>query len=49
LPREGFKSLTLPEDVYDYWFDEFKKNKSELRKYGVNSFSGYIVSKLYNR
>jgi len=43
MPKAGFKSITISEQVYDKFFDVFQENKSELAMKGVNSFAGYIT------
>lgn len=43
MPKAGFKSITVSEEVYDKFFDVFEKNKSELVMKGINSFSGYVT------
>ena len=43
LPKEGFKSITVSEIVYNKFFDVYQKKKDELLMKGVNSFSGYIT------
>jgi len=43
LPKEGFKSITVSEIVYDKFFDVYQKNKQDLVMKGVNSFSGYVT------
>ncbi len=43
MPKAGFKSITISEQVYDKFFDVFQKKKSELAMKGVNSFAGYIT------
>ena len=43
MPKAGFKSITISEEVYDKFHDVFEKNKSELSMKGVNSFAGYIT------
>ncbi len=43
MPKEGFKSITVSEIVYDKFFDAYQKTKNELILKGVNSFSGYIT------
>jgi predicted CopG family antitoxin len=43
MPKAGFKSITVSEEVYDKFFDVFEKNKSELTMKGINSFSGYVT------
>lgn len=43
MPKAGFKSITVSEDVYDKFFDVFEKNKPDLMMKGINSFSGYVT------
>lgn len=43
MPKVGFKSITVSEEVYDKFFDVFEKNKPELVMKGINSFSGYVT------
>ncbi len=43
MPKAGFKSITISEQVYDKFFDVFQENKSELAMKGVNSFAGYVT------
>jgi len=43
LPRSGFKSITISEDIYEILFDTYKKDKKEYAMNGINSFSGYII------
>jgi len=43
MPKAGFKSITVSEEVYDKFYDVFEKNKSDLMMKGVNSFSGYVT------
>ena len=43
MPKEGFKSITVAEGVYDRFFETFTKSRKRLAKKGVNSFAGYVV------
>ena len=43
LPKEGFKSITVSEVVYDKFHNVYQKNKNELVMKGVNSFAGYVT------
>ncbi len=43
MPKAGFKSITISEQVYDKFHDVFQKNKSDLSMKGVNSVAGYIT------
>jgi hypothetical protein len=43
MPRKGYKSITVRQDVYDYFFNEYSKVKEEYAiKKGVRSFSAYV-------
>ena len=44
LPKPGFKSITVSENVYRRFFDAYAKNKKELEFNGITSFSGYLTS-----
>ena len=43
MPKAGFKSITVSEDVYNKFHDVYKKNKEDLAMKGINSFAGYIT------
>lgn len=43
MPKDGFKSITVAETVYDKFFEVYQKSKDELVMKGVNSFSGYVT------
>ncbi len=43
MPKEGFKSITVSDTVYDRYHEIYQKNKQELAMKGVNSFAGYIT------
>jgi hypothetical protein len=43
VPKAGFKSITVSEEVYVKFFDVFEKNKPDLTMKGINSFSGYVT------
>ena len=44
MPKPGFKSITVSENVYGRFFNAFLKNKKELEFKGITSFSGYLTS-----
>ena len=44
MPKPGFKSITVSENVYRRFFDAYAKNKKELEFKGITSFSGYLTS-----
>jgi len=43
MPKAGFKSITVSEDVYNKFHDVYKKNKEDLAMKGINSFACYIT------
>lgn len=48
MPKPGWKSITVTDDVYNYFHDEYLKRKKQRRlQEGVTSFSGYITKRLY--
>lgn len=48
LPRHGFKSITVTEQVYDNFYEVYSQIKEELNSKGVSSFAGYIAYLLEN-
>ena len=44
MPKPGFKSITVSENVYKKFFEVYEKNKKELELKGITSFSGYFTS-----
>lgn len=43
MPKAGFKSITVSEEVYNRFHDIYRKNKQDLAMKGINSFAGYIT------
>jgi hypothetical protein len=47
MPRKGYKSITVREEVYDFFFNEWLKVRKEyILKKGISSFSGYVTYRL---
>jgi hypothetical protein len=46
MPKPGFKSITVSENVYKKFFEVYEKNKKGLELKGVTSFSGYLTSRM---
>ena len=47
MPKQGWKNVTVAEEVYDYFMDEWIKHRDEYRlKYGITSFAGFITKLL---
>jgi len=42
MPKEGFKSITVSDYVYDRFQDVYNSNKEALANKGVRSLSGYV-------
>lgn len=43
MPAKGFKSLTLPDKVYDTLFSKYEKEKDAVKLKGIFSFSAYVT------
>jgi len=47
MPRKGYKSITVKQNVYDYFFNEWSKVKEEYAiKKGIRSFSAFVSCRL---
>jgi hypothetical protein len=44
MPKPGFKSITVSENVYKKFFKVYEKNKKGLEIKGIRSFSGYLTN-----
>ena len=44
MPRKGYKSITVREEVYEQFKQEWRKRKEEYVKKGITSFSGFVAS-----
>lgn len=42
MPKEGFKSITVSDHIYDRFQDIYNDNKTTLAEKGVRSLSGYV-------
>lgn len=47
MPPPGFGSITMPQDIIDYFREEWEQQKGELRKKGVTTFTGFLTMMLY--
>jgi len=43
LPKDGWRSITFDDDIYNHYFDKYKKHKKNLKLQGITTFSGYIT------
>lgn len=48
MPYKGFKSITVREEVYNYFWRKWQENKEKYRKQGITSFSGFVTKLLYD-
>ncbi|MCW4019083.1 MAG: hypothetical protein NWF00_10475 [Candidatus Bathyarchaeota archaeon] len=47
MPKQGFKSITVKAEIYDYFYNEWLKVKDEYTiKKGIRSFSAYVTYRL---
>lgn len=44
MPKPGYKSITVKEHIYNKYEENYNREKKELERKGINSFSGYITS-----
>ncbi|MEM4144247.1 MAG: hypothetical protein QW445_08965 [Candidatus Bathyarchaeia archaeon] len=42
MPPKGWKSITLPIEVYNFFYERWQREKTSLRIRGIRSFSAYI-------
>jgi len=47
MPRTGYKSITIKDEDFEFFKELWEKQKTELRKQGVTTFSGFVTMKLY--
>ena len=48
MPRKGFRSITVREEIYEELMQQYTENREELLKQGITSFSGYVTRFLYD-
>jgi hypothetical protein len=46
MPKPGYKSITVSENIYKKFFEVYEKNKKGLELKGIMSFSGYLTSRM---
>lgn len=46
MPNGKFKSITVPDYIYDNYQETFNKIKKELRSQGINSLTGYFTHQI---
>ena len=43
IPKEGWKSITLPSEIYDVFYNEWNGHRHEYLLKGITSFSGFMT------
>lgn len=47
MPKQGYKSITVKAEIYDYFFNQWLKVKEQyLIEKGIRSFSAYVTYRL---
>jgi hypothetical protein len=47
MPKPGYKSITVKEEIYNYFYNEWLKVKEEYAiSKGIRSFSAYVTYRL---
>ena len=47
MPKEGWKSVTINEEVLEKWEDAYDLNKDLLRQKGITTFGGFVNSLMF--
>ena len=42
MPKEGWKSITVRDSIYDHYYSKYQKHQAELELEGITAFAGYI-------
>ena len=48
MPRKGYRTITVREEIYQNLLQRYEANKEQLLRQGITSFSGYITKFLYD-
>jgi hypothetical protein len=43
IPKEGWKSITLPSEIYDIFYNEWNGHRDGYLLKGITSFSGFMT------
>ena len=43
MPKAGFKSITVSDNVYNRFFGTYERTRRDLELKGITSFSGYLT------
>lgn len=47
MPPDGFKTVTISEEIYDKFYKQYENDKDYYQEKGVFSFAGYITQILF--
>ena len=47
MPKDGFKSITVSDEVYNKFLKQYQAKSDELKEKGIFSLSGYITMALH--
>ena len=47
MPKKGFKSITVADNIYDRLYKHYESHREELTVHGIFSFSGYVTNLLF--
>ncbi|MCW4012725.1 MAG: hypothetical protein NWF07_07005 [Candidatus Bathyarchaeota archaeon] len=48
MPRKGYRSITVREEIYQDLMKKYEENKEQLLRQGITSFGGYVTKFLYD-
>jgi predicted CopG family antitoxin len=48
MPRKGYRSITVRDEIYQDLMKRYDENKEQLLRQGITSFSGYVTKFLYD-
>ena len=48
MPRKGYRSITVRDEIYQDLMKKYEENKEHLIRQGITSFSGYVTKFLYD-
>lgn len=47
MPKKGFTSITVHEDVKELWSEAWEKNKKQFTLRGITTFSGFVNAVMF--
>lgn len=43
MPKTGFSSITVRDKMYQFFWNDWNKNKEDWQMEGINSFTAYMI------